>query len=164
MEWLSNLVQSFSNGWGVLVLLILVGAGYLVAKKGHLKIHTEKFSLGDVGEQERFCLMMQWKQINSMMDGIACKLPEQFRHTDKCKLILARVADIFQETIMVNHIRKDDVYKGVKLSLVINAVLKRTDDPYFQSPEFYDLAKNFTYSVIDELYKIRHCYSNVGDK
>ena len=60
MEWLSNLVQSLSSGWGILLLLIVLVAVYFLVKKSGLQIHTDKISLGDVSEQERFCLMLQW--------------------------------------------------------------------------------------------------------
>ena len=159
MEWLSNLVTSLSSGWGILLLLIVLVAVYFLVKKSGLQIHTDKISLGDDSEQERFCLMLQWEQINSALDGVAVKLPEQYRRTDKCKTILARVGDVYQQMIMVNHIRNDAKYKELKLGLVLNAVFKRTDDEYFQSKEFIDIATDFNSKMIDTLYTIRQTYA-----
>lgn len=155
---ISEILQSLTNGWGILLLLIVLVAVYFLVKKSGLQIHTDKISLGDDSEQERFCLMMQWEQINSALDGVAVKLPEKFRHTEKCKIILARVGDIYQQMIMVNHIRNDAKYKELKLGLVMNAVLKRTDEEYFQSQDFADLATGFNSNMIDTLYTIRQTY------
>ena len=51
---ISEILQSLTNGWGILLLLIVLVAVYFLVKKSGLQIHTDKISLGDDSEQERF--------------------------------------------------------------------------------------------------------------
>lgn len=159
---ISEILQSLTNGWGILLLLIVLVAVYFLVKKGGLRIHTDKIDLGkqNIREQELMVVRSQWEYVHSSCEAISSKIPEQFRYTDKCKHIIDRVEDLFQRIIVFNHIRNDKEYKALKYDMVMNEVLKRTCDPYFQSKEFAELCKDFSDGIIDRIYKIRQEYSD----
>lgn len=160
MEWLSSLVAALTNGYGLLLIVIIAAVGIYLIKKGKLSINTKHVALGvkEIREQEAYIRQMQWEFITSYIDATRAKLPEDVRNTDKCKYILKCCCDIYESAVCINNIKKDETYKNLKFDLLISAVLKRTDKEWFKSEEFYALARSVNDRLIDKLVEIRALY------
>ena len=155
--WISSLL---SNGWGVLALIAVLGVAIYLIKKGKLNISTKHVSLGvkDIRNQESQIRETQWDFVVTYCEGAMAHLPQEVRGTEKAKYIISKVADIYERALIVNHIRRDQAYKNLKMEMVISAVQKRTDMEYFKSNEFYAYAKSFNDRMIDKLVDIREMY------
>lgn len=67
MEWLSSLVAALTNGYGLLLIVIIAAVGIYLIKKGKLSINTKHVALGvkEIREQEAYIRQMQWEFITS---------------------------------------------------------------------------------------------------
>ena len=161
MEWLS----SFAGSSGI-PLLVFLGIVLLIAaiavKKGKLSFKGHGLEIG-AGDQERQIIRQQMQYINTVLDGTIADIPVRLKeglHYYRTKYIISKVKDIYEETIIYNHITDDDEYIHLKQEIVYNTVLKLTDDDYFKKPQF----KEYLYKLVEENIKrlvvIRKHYSN----
>lgn len=160
MEWLSSLVAALTNGYGLLLIVVIAAVGIYLIKKGKLSINTKHVNLGvkDIRSQEAQIRETQWDFVVTYCEGAMAHLPQEVRGTEKAKYIISKVADIYERALIVNHIRRDQAYKNLKMEMIISAVQKRTDMEYFKSDEFYAYAKSFNDRMIDKLVDIREMY------
>ena len=161
MDWLPSLAEKLSSFYGVLILALVMVAGYCLLRSGRLVVKTKSAQLGkaDIMENERTILRNQMNFLHISAEGMVSVLPQGL-DLWRTKYVISKVCDVLEEAILYNHIvRGDETYIKIKQKLVYNAVLKRTDNEYFKSEEFRGICDKFTRDMLSEFCNIREAYS-----
>lgn len=162
MDWLATLVNGangvFALGFALIVIIVIV---YLI-KKGILSFEGKGFQVGKVAGTERQIMRMQMQYVNTRLDATIKDVPPHLReglHYYRTKYIISKVKDLFEETIIYNHISDDEEYILLKQELAYNLVVKLTDDEYFMKPEFKDFMYDLVKEMVKRIVRIRKTYS-----
>lgn len=161
MDWLPTLVEKASSLYGIILLLIVMVAIYILLRTGKLQIKTKSMQLGkaDIEENERKIMRAQMTFLHVSADTISSQLPTHDFDMWRVKYVVSKVCDILEEAILYNHIQRgDEKYVSIKQKLVYNAVLKHTEEDYFKTQEFHDLCDKFTRDMLNEFINIREVY------
>lgn len=163
MDWLPALVGKFSSFYGILILLIIMMVGYILLRTGKLTIKTKAVRLGkaEIEENERKIMRQQMSYLHVSAEGLTTDFTI---HCDgdvwRAKYVISKMCDILEEAILYNHIQRgDEKYVKIKQALVYNAVLKRTEDKYFNSDEFHNTCNKFVRDMLSEFVNIREVYN-----
>ena len=90
--------------------------------------------------------------VETACNGMATKLPAELKlEPYRTKYIICKVIDAFQSMILYNHITTDEKYIKAKQEIVYYTVLKRTENPWFQTPEFKEFCDKFVEDTIKQL-------------
>lgn len=165
MEWLGTVATAIFSGNGI-ANLIFVGVIVLLLiisiKKGYISFNGNKLRLG-ASDKERQIIRQQMQYINTKMDGTISDIPNHLKeglHYYRTKYIISKVKDIYEETIIYNHITNDSEYIHLKQELVYNTILKLTIDDFFKTKEFKEYIYKLVEDTIYRLVEIRKHYSN----
>lgn len=151
MESLVTILTSanapFILGFLTIVLIFI----FIAIKNKWFSFKGKGITIG-VAEQTRQLIQNQFEYTKSVMDASISYLP---KHLDeyRAKYVIARAEDIIQRAIIFNNMSKDESYIKAKQALVYQAVIKRTEDDYFKTPEFKEycdnLVKDLIYTLVD---------------
>jgi hypothetical protein len=76
----------------------------------------------------------------------------------RTRVVVGAVEEVFQQTIIHNHIRDDKTYIELKQSEIYNTVLAETVNAYFMTDEFKIIINEFVDDEIKKLVRIRETY------
>ena len=145
---------------GVIMVVLILLLAYL-SKKGLVSFNGKGLKVGG-DETERKIMRQQNQYLTTIADASIRDLPEKFvdeQHFYRTKYVISKFKDIFEEAIMYNHITDDDEYINLKQEIVLNTILKITEDEYFKSEEFKKYIYDATEKIIKRFVKIRRTYS-----
>lgn len=160
MAWLTEMVNG-QNGKIVIFLFIAVIVAFIIGvKKGWVNLNVKGVKIG-ARETELKVLRTQMQMMNTRLDATIKSLPHHLReglHYYRAMYVISKVKDIFEETLIYNHITDDDVYILLKQELVYNTILKLTDDDYFTNDSFKEYIYDLVADIIRQFVKIRRQY------
>lgn len=137
---------------GVVLICLLA----FLTKKGLFDLDIKGIKLG-ASEKERNIVRMQLRFVNAAIEEKFNEIKRtQTWNIWEAKCIAHQVKDIFENSIMLNHITTDDAYVRTIQSEVWATILRNEiSDPYYRSEEFSKIAKDFAKYVIENIYSIR---------
>lgn len=160
MDWLSN----FAGNKGIPVLIFAgfaLFAFILCVKKGWISFRGKGFNVG-LEENERNVVRKQVQYVETILDGTIRDLPNELIEGHdgygyyRCKYIIGKIKDVYEDIIHLNHIENNDDYIDIKFEIVYNSILKLTDDEFFKTEQFKNYMRDLNEKLIKRLYKIRH--------
>ena len=159
------ILQALSGQNGLLIaflIIILVILVIVFAKKGVIKIHTDKVSVGDVsGDVERTIMRNQIEWAKLECEAFERKIP-RFEGYDEYrgKFIIEKILDEIIKWIAFNHIEETKTYIDIKQSIVWNIVLKYAINDMMMSRSFKKEVDRQVEKVVKNLVRIRDEYIN----
>lgn len=151
MEWVTNIINGSNGKFVIIFISIVVLFAIIGIKKGFINLNIKGIKIG-ARETELKVLRVQMQTMNTRLDATIKQIPPHLReglHYYRAKYIISKVKDIFEETLVYNHITDDDLYINLKQELVYNTVLKLTDDEFFTKENF----KEYLYKLVEDLIK-----------
>lgn len=151
MEWLGNFLTSGNFIPAAILIIVLAAIAVRLIKKGYFSFKGKSLRLG-IEEDTRQIIRNQMDYVETACNGMATKLPPDLNlDIYRTKYIICKVIDCFQSMILYNHITTDERYIKAKQEIVYFTVLKRTENPWFQTPEFKEFCDKFVEDTIKQL-------------
>lgn len=147
-----------TNVYALIFVLIVIGIGVLLIKKGVLHIQTKHVKIGQEQEKERDVIRRQTTFIHSQIDAVAAiinKLHPEF--DDYRTMYICKCAEIeLIRRIHYNHIKDSDGYKDDVFVALLALVQKKADADWFYSKDFEGFLKEFVDKIVKKLVEIRN--------
>lgn len=138
---------------GILIMLV-----YRAIKKGQISYEGHGLSI-NVQEKERDIIRRQMTAVNVDLKALVRMLPSDLNLDPmRTRVVVGAVEEVFQQTIIHNHIRDDKTYIELKQSEIYNTVLAETVNAYFMTDEFKIIMNEFVDDEIKKLVRIRETY------
>ena len=146
------------NGiWSLGTILVVIIILLFAVKKGWISFKGHGLSVGET--DERKLITNQWTYSKALCDSMYNKIRPYCDNDYHALYLIASVEDIMQDMVVHNHISSDDVYIRCKQQLVYSAIIKRTSNEHFQTPEFRQCCDKFVRDLIIDLYNMKQIMS-----
>lgn len=127
-------------------------------KKGKISYSGHGLSI-NVQEKERDIIRRQMTAVNVDLKAVIRMLPNDLNLDPmRTRIVVSAVEEVFQQTIIHNHIKDDKTYIELKQSEIYNTVLAETVNAYFMTEEFKMIINEFVEEEIKKLVRIRNTY------
>lgn len=143
-----------------IIVLIIIGI-----KKGIISFSGHGLSINDreqEREKEAKIRRQQSEYLNMIADSTINDLPKHLTEGNsyyRCKYVISKFKDLFEQAIMYNHISDDDEYVQLKQELAYFTIMKVTEDQFFKTDSFKKYLDELVAKIIKRFVKIRKTYS-----
>ena len=157
MEWIVGIINSPNLVKLILFLLTLVGIGIALVKSKILNIKTEHIRIGD--SDDRVLIRNQMEYAKTACKAQFRKILPYCENDYHAKFIISEVADIFEATVIYNHIdANDECYVRSKKNLVLMTIQNYGHNEHFFSTEFRSCCDKFVEDLIRDLFNMKKIF------